>query len=134
MGVQAAQSLTGMDLDPMFTMYERSGNAWTLRVGDTIVGSGGLVVLWKGVAHAWIIPTPHIATYPKATMAAIARKLKELVRTHQLRRVQADVQTDFEVGRRFIERFGFKPEGEMPGFGVHGETYTRYALLTKDTP
>ena len=132
MGAQAEGALRGISLDPMFDMYERSGNAWTLRVGETVVGSGGLVMLWPGVAHAWVIPSRDIQRYPKATVVAVRRKLREIVRSHKLRRIQAEVQTDYAVGRRFIESFGFQPEGEMRFFGVNGETYTRYALLPGD--
>ena len=121
------------NLKAAYEFYKAKGPAWTLRINGVLIGCAGLMLLdWPGVAHAWMLPSPALAQHPKISLTLLRQKLEETIRTHQLVRIQAEVQTTFTTGRRFIESLGFEHEGDMRRFGPDGSTFSRYAWVRRE--
>ena len=88
-----------------------------------VIGCGGLFLLWPGVAEAW-------ATYVKdvGSLNIYPRIIKDLIHEwmaeHNLTRVQAPLRADWEVGIKYAQWLGFRPDGwpDVPE-GVRMEKY-----------
>jgi RimJ/RimL family protein N-acetyltransferase len=90
-----------------------SGWAKTALLDGDILGVGGCVVFWKGVAQGWYALSKH-AEYNKIGMVhcleeVIALAIKEL----KLHRLETTIRKDFVHAKKFIEYAGF--ELETPG-------------------
>lgn len=112
----------GRLVDPAF--YER-GPAFSGFLNGTLLGCAGVVPLWPGLGEAWIVLSPEGRRH-RAWYRAVARILPSIAASGRFRRIQADVVREFEAGRRFVERLGFKYEFTMPKYGPNGEDFVRY--------
>lgn len=94
------------------------------------VACGGLVAAWPGMGYAWFLTCAD----PLAHKTAIARfALAQLrPRLQRFRRVEALVQEDAVVVRRFAEWLGFTVVARKPQFGAHGETFLELAWVREE--
>lgn len=118
------------ELDHFSLVYAQSSLlAFTGLVGGYCIGMGGVFPLWPGTAECWLFSSDHFDKYPKFVFK-MARQVLDLADNHfEIHRLQASVRADADVNRRFIERLGFKNEGIMEKYGIHGEDYIRYARI-----
>lgn len=127
---QAAQSLMNVNAEKTFRDYEKLGPAWTLRVNGTIVGCAGLMIPWPGVAHAWLLPSVTIGTYPKTVVQLVVATLYDLLAKLNLRRIDCEVEMGFTVGHRFVQALGFVPFGPVKErWGPNDNDYQPYVIL-----
>lgn len=136
LGAQAhLETVNVPNFDAALRLFEIGGPSFTGRINGKIAGCGGLILFsWPGVAEAWVMATTHAATYPVTWCRTFRFMLDKLVKDYSLRRVQAQVQEDFERGRRWIELLGFHSEGVMPHYGPNGEAFVMYAYFPKEMP
>lgn len=113
----------------MARYHERGGPAWTLRVGGEIAACYGVLIPWDGLGDVWALVTPVGREHPLMVHRAILRALS-CAGPLRLRRLQADVREDFEVGHRWVRALGFQRESRMPAYGPHGEAFYRYVKFT----
>lgn len=112
--------------------WEEGHPAWTAYDDDTILGCGGIAILWKGVALSWMWLNPELVEKrPLWFHKTVKAKLQELIIEHNLRRIQCTVDEGFVMGNKWIKLLGFKEEGRMRKYGPNGETYILYALITE---
>lgn len=110
--------------DPWVNADELCAGGWAMYRGDDLLGCGGILPYWPGVAEAWMCLGPDIKIDRDllAGMHEIKRKLSEA----GYRRIQADTAP---VHGRFMRLLGFKFESEMPGYFPDGSTSHRYVRL-----
>ena len=104
-------------------------NCFTAIFKDEIVGLGGLVVHWKGMAEAWLILTDHCrkdGLHGIIALGAIRDKMEELIEENKTVRVQAAVRVDFPIAIKMIEFLGFKRESRMEKYCPDGCDSYRY--------
>ena len=114
-----------VDFSPMIL----AGPAFTLMNETSIVGIGGIALLWKGVGEAWAVPSVAVKQHPLAFHRAVKMMLNMIQDNKKLHRVQAAVLEDFPKGHKWIKSLGFKREGKMRAYGPNGENYIRYARI-----
>jgi hypothetical protein len=117
------------DLERQWKEYERMGPAWTLRVGDDVVCCAGLMRLWRGRAHAWLLPSVTMPSYSKTIVLALVDHLRALIHEQQFVRIECHVMKEHQMGRRLVEWLGFKQEAIMERYGPNDEDYVQYALI-----
>ena len=110
-------------------MLHRRGPGFTAFRDARPVGAAGLLFIWEGLAQVWAYLGMRGIGHQE--FRAMRNGLKLLMDEHRLRRVQTEVLTEHAAAHRMIQRLGFVAEGQMEGFGVKGETYTRYALIRR---
>lgn len=99
-----------------------------------IVGVGGLVIHWKGVAEVWLILTADCekkGLHGLVALHAIRDKMEELLEVNNIRRAQATVRTDFPQAIKMIEFFGFEREGLLRQYCPDGADAFRYARIKR---
>jgi hypothetical protein len=112
-------------------MLEKAGSGYTAFEGGQAVGACGILLLWPGVGQAWAYLGAAAKCHPTIVHRSVRRGLTLLMEQSGLRRVQTEVLTEDDAARAWIKRLGFAFEGHMPGYGVKGESYTRYAIVRK---
>lgn len=137
---QAGKVMLGVDLMETFRLYETKGPGWTLRIGDQIIACAGLMFPWPTLAIAWLLPSPHLPTYPMTAVKVLLTQLRTLMQQHRPRRIEFLVDASFYTGQRFAEFLGYWREGCCPdtpcaqcglmrGYGPNGEDYIRYVWV-----
>ena len=102
--------------------------SFTGMVGDVAVMCAGALEVWPGRYIAWAYVSPDACHYWKSLHKAVKRFLSDL----NAQRIEAEVDSDFEAGRRWIERLGFRCEApRMARFFPDGRDASLYAI-TKD--
>ena len=104
-------------------------HAYTVIYNNQPVISTGICELWSGVGEAWMIANKSISDRPLMFSRLIKTHLFRYMRNYDFRRVQANVRSDWSPAKRFARFCEMHEEGEMPGFGPEGGTYTRYARV-----
>jgi RimJ/RimL family protein N-acetyltransferase len=126
---EALQAYGHVDLERIWRAYETSGPAWTMWVGDEVVGCAGLIVMWPGVAQAWLLPSVRLAQYPRSVVTALVDNLKQAITDLHLRRVECNVDKNFKLGRRLVEWLGFDEEVVKQRAGPNDEDLVQYVII-----
>lgn len=100
----------------------------TIMDGPRIVACFGGVYLWPRTAESWLRTVPDIYKYKIHLIEQICRLTEFCFDIWNLNRLQATVQKDWMVARRFVERLGYVKEGELPYY-MGDTTYLMYAKL-----
>lgn len=142
-------SLPNVDCQRELDSYARSGRCWTAIVNPppapsregngigapsqggvpTILGMGGVVPAWQGVAIAWLLTACEIERYKLFFHKTIVAMLDGAIRELGLHRVDVTVLAEHETSIHWLERLGFQCEGLMRKFDSQGNDYYRYALV-----
>jgi hypothetical protein len=90
--------------------------AYTGYVNGEIFAIGGLNILWEGVGEVWVIGSPTIPTYRFSYVKAVKFYLNYFRKEYKLKRVQAQIVSDYDMLRRFVEKMGFTYEGTLHNY------------------
>ena len=112
-----ARSLMAPHMGPCVTLYSPQRMP---------IACFGLMVVMRGTAEVWVLADKKISKTPKTLIKAAKWALEEGCKRYSIYRVQASIDKDAVVRRRWAEFMGFHAEGFMPRFGPDGETYVRY--------
>ena len=89
------------------------GTAFTGFSEKGIIGCAGILPIWKGVGHAWVV----------------MGKDYKIIAGMQFKRVEATVSCDFITGVQWLERMGFELEGKKRKYGPDGKDHYSYARI-----
>jgi len=108
------------------------GDAFTGRWDGAMLGCGGLVTAWPGVAIGWLILTPRAKKHPQATYRAIRSFLVDRVSKDRLWRIEASVHTYNPLAVKLAEVLGFEREGLRRKFLPDGADAWLYAWIKEN--
>jgi RimJ/RimL family protein N-acetyltransferase len=116
--------------------YQRvpDDNCYAIEFGGLLVGVGGMVLHWEGMAEFWLILTEQCRKndiYGILALSAIKEKVEYLIKTNNIKRAQATVRTNFPEAVKMIEYLGFKNEGVMEHYCPDGHDVFRFAKVIK---
>lgn len=103
--------------------------AWVGFVDNQLVGAGGLVRLWPGLAEAWIAVTSLASRYPRFVLRTAYDFLDINISYYNLRRVEANIREDFTKAIKFATRLGFEYNCPRFKYGPNGETFYLFAKV-----
>lgn len=106
-----------------------TGDALSGFIDERLAACAGIMGFWPGVGEAWAILTDVGRAHPMLVHRAIRDGLRAIMRERQYRRIQADVYRDFEVGRIWAVRLGFRKESVMRAYAPDGKDMVRYVWL-----
>ena len=93
---------------------------------NKIIGCAGIMPLWNGVGHAWVV----MGSDYKNNRIWLHRHIKnmfiKIAIGKEFKRVQANVQAGFKEGVRWIEALGFHRESKLEKYGPAGEDHYMY--------
>jgi RimJ/RimL family protein N-acetyltransferase len=109
--------------------FAQSGPAFTLIHEGKVIGCGGVVLQdWKR-GEAWMLLGAGFEKFTLSLCRAVKDKLAEIVKKHNLKRVQATVNPTHTAGQKFLQFFGFQEEGLLRHYGPEGSDYLMYARI-----
>ncbi len=108
------------------------GPAYTGFKGYEAIAIGGVSILWPGVGEAFIFASELIKKNQCWFHKKIVRQIIAIEEEHGLHRIQASVRVGNLQAQKWIERLGFKSEGEMKKFGPDKTDCIRYARVSND--
>jgi hypothetical protein len=118
------------DVKRRAVFYQQAGPAWTGLYDGEIMACCGVIILWAGVAEAWLVTTNLCEQHRLSFHRAIKQNLARLIADMGLQRLQAAVHAEHVVSQKWVERLGFSHEGLMAAYGPDGSDYVRYAKVT----
>lgn len=99
--------------------------AWTGVHDGQVIGCAGMVPLLPGCGEIWALFSDALPRHKVSMIKELRRHIANL-QDQGYPRLQTVVQSDFETGKRFVERLGFVNEGKMRKY-MNGVDYDRYA-------
>lgn len=103
--------------------------AWVGFVDGELVGAGGVIRLWPGLAEAWIAVTPLAVRHPVFVVRQAQAFLTHVVDTYALHRIEAKIRADWSVARAFARALGFVYDATLTKYGPHGESFVLYSKV-----
>ena len=96
---------------PEYIKSLESGIAYTGIVDGVVMACAGLMQIWPGRYYAWALLTDQMSPHH---MIAITRAVRRGLHLIPNARVEAIVQSDFEMGHRWMGLLGFTRETPEP--------------------
>ena len=105
------------------------GPAYTGWYRDRIIACGGVRLFWPGVGEAWGIFCEQAYDFRRELLFYTKLYLDRITIDHDLRRLHATADVEWEVAWGFLEHLGFKLEAVMRKYGPNGHDYYLYAKI-----
>lgn len=105
------------------------GRTMTGMKDDIILGCGGILPLWEGVAEGWLLTADEIEQYPLAFHKLVRQFISEAEEALNLHRIQIFVWSEFETSIEWVKRLGFESEGLMKAFSADRQDFYRMAKV-----
>ncbi|MBA4259157.1 MAG: hypothetical protein C0446_08330 [Chitinophaga sp.] len=102
---------------------------YTVRHGQDILFFCSIIGYDAGMCDINFLVSEDFINANKAVKFAFIRCMKKCVEALPFRRLQAKVDTKFEIGQIFLEKLGFEKEGICRKFDKQLNDYFYYALL-----
>ncbi len=90
---------------------EENGQCITGLINGTIVGVGGIDLLWPGVGEVWLMVSYEIDKRPFSSFEVIKDGLQKLIDDNKLWRCQAWCRKGFAKAHTLFRHLGFEVEG-----------------------
>lgn len=122
-GVQPAQARQVSHVPSTYASVQKPpGIALTAFDGRRVVLCGGIIPARPNVGVLWAL----LAADAGRHMVWLHRATRRVLELQAWQRIEADVEAGFPAGCRWLELLGFQYEGEMPKYGLNGETHLRF--------
>ena len=108
--------------------FEKGGFSWTGIVGTRIIGCGGIVDLWPGVAYGWLICSGLAKTY-KMFLYKTVKNAILAADSRGIHRIEAAIYCKNDTAISFAIHLGFESEGLMRKYDSNGKDFLRYARI-----
>jgi RimJ/RimL family protein N-acetyltransferase len=110
-------------------IFLKRGPAYSGIEDGKVIGSAGLMILWPGVAQAWILFSTDVENMKKFVYEIVSKYLVTIFCEHELRRVQAHCKADHPMAVKFLEQMGFTRECLMRKYGIDGSDHYLYSFV-----
>jgi hypothetical protein len=85
--------------------------AYTGMYGDEVLGCAGIMIPWPGMGMVWLTMSPTAALKFKIWLTKTCKRvIDDVIRSHNLYRLEALVLEDIPTNQRWIEHLGFTVE------------------------
>lgn len=123
----SVQELVPQELhNALLSAYSNSGLGLTALVDNVAVCSGGVLSMWPGVGHAWLLPGPLLGEHK---LWAIREMRSMLDGMTWFWRIQTFCIAEREQHKRLVKALGFEYEGTMKKYSPTGADYCIYARV-----
>ncbi len=127
--LQPAQAAWQGELCPdSLQALEAAGEAWSLYVGERIIGCGGVQEQGGGRGLAWAL----LAQDAGPAMLAATRVVRRYLQASPYRRIEAATACSFAPAARWAAMLGFSSEGRMRAYCQDGGDAERWAYIIPD--
>ncbi len=119
------------DINEYANNWRVVSQAFTFWHKTMILGIGGFVKFWPGVAEAWSVWSTLAGEKHKKSMITAARTINnEYIHQEKLWRLHATLEGD--VPESWMDHIGFKEECTLKHFSRDGSDAKIFSIITKD--
>lgn len=123
---QGAQQYLGPYMTPAHARSLEQTLAFSAVVDGQVLAVGGVYEMWAGRGLAWSYLDGRIGKH----FVALHRVVQNYMDTAPFRRIEAEVDCEFEAGHRWLRKLGFTMEApRMRAFRVDGGDSALYAKV-----
>lgn len=123
---QEAQQYLARHMDDKYARDLEQTLSWTGLVGDRVIGCFGVCPMWHHRALLWSYMDQTAGKH----LIAIHRAVLRYLEVTPYRRIEAEVDCEFEQGHRWLAMLGFELEAErMRAYRVDGGDSALYAKV-----
>lgn len=123
---QEAQQYLAKHMDDKYAKDLEATLAWTGFVGERVIGCFGVAPMWTHRALLWSYMDQSAGRHLVSVHKAVMRYLE----VTPYRRIEAEVDCEFEQGHRWLRMLGFQLEAErMRGYRIDGGDSALYARV-----
>lgn len=97
-------------------------------VDKTYIACGGFILLWPNTAELWAKVSPECNQYVVEMNQIALNFISDTARALHLSRLQATVDKEFLMAKRWIEFLGFKKEGLLKKY-FNNRDYLMYSQI-----
>lgn len=123
-----ANPINPADTD-MYKDFSVMGYVNTALIDGKILGLGGAIVFWPGVAEGWYCLSTEADNHKVAMVNCINEMITKTVADLRLHRLQTTIRVDFVKAIRLIQAAGFELECTMKRYTEDGIDAYLYALV-----
>jgi len=127
-GPETRDMVDFIGVDALSDSFQARGPAFSAFFDGALFVIAGINILWPGVGEAWAMFGSGYQRHGFFIHRTTIRYINRLSDDYNLERLQAVVKQDHWAGIEWIDRLGFKYEGEMKKY-FQGKTYLRYAKI-----
>jgi RimJ/RimL family protein N-acetyltransferase len=128
--------IRGMSEDSVVSVAEiwkSKGPSITAMHEGVPVGCAGVMFMWKGTGHAWILfDNDPVQSLKREAYTLVLQELAEMVKVMELRRVQATCRIDLPHAIKYLEQLGFTREGRLRKYDIAGNDHYIYSMIFED--
>ena len=106
-----------------------TGWAYTALIEGKILGIGGVVVYWPGVAEGWYCLSEEANNHKISLVHCIKKVTAKAFKDLNLHRLQTTIRLDFTQAKELVEHTGFELEGVMKKYTEDKQDAYLYALV-----
>jgi hypothetical protein len=106
------------------------GEAWMGLVNDRVIGLGGFIQLWEGVAHCWLYLNREIVNYKRDLVLILKELIKQAMEKYH--RIQAMCLANSFEANNLIKFLGFKEEGLLRQHTPTKEDMIMFSIIRED--
>jgi len=121
-------SYVDREADAQMKSFQK-GTAFTGFSEEGIIGCAGIVPIWPGVGHAWVMMGANYKKHRIWVHKQVVAFQDKIITGMNLHRVEATVVCEFTPGIQWLERMGFKLEGKKRKYGPDGKDHYSYARI-----
>lgn len=136
LAIETIPNEPGIRSHPRFAQWAAThggyGPGYTFMHQGRIIACAGVTLYWPGVGEVWATFSEWLHEYQKEVVILTGRVLDDLQAAGCLWRMQCVVAADNEVGRRYVEHFGFESEGVMRRYDPLGRDAVMYARIREE--
>jgi len=108
---------------------EATSLCYTFIKEDKAIAVLGGNLLWPGVMEVWTVTTDLITEYPLEFHKKVRDVISGLEKELEIKRFQATVRADFDMGKKWLHSLGFISEGLLKKYGPEGEDYFMFGRV-----
>jgi hypothetical protein len=111
-----------------------AGPAFTAMLDKTPIGCAGMIIPWPGLGMTWMVLSEEIGNHGLWMYRTVRVFLDDMVRRHQLHRVEGVALVDTPRNQSWHEGLGFHVEqhGVARKFLADGRSVVRYEWVKED--
>lgn len=113
--------------------FRERGVGRSLFYKDSVIACGGVMTAWPGLGFTWAVISPMARQRPHMLVMhyMVQEYLEDYIVMFNYRRIEANVNANFVIGQKWVQRLGFVKESEMPCFGPNGEDFIKYVIVRR---
>jgi hypothetical protein len=106
------RDFSGEQITPIVEFYAKMGRCYIGKVGDKVLGVGGIYPLWPSAGGCFLFVNKEIQAYKKSIFKVLLEYSKKLIDYYEIKTLIVECNDDSLQSQTLINHLGFKKSSE----------------------